>query len=460
MKKLLLLSAALLATAPMWADAVTDGDTYETTNDIQCINSWIIDRNHNSAVFAETEVFQYTNCRTSAVQNGVAYVSSWAANDPEVTSTDDDGNVTNLNAASIYMYSVEDGSYLGVLKLTLDGERLTGTGVANQVGFDSFGHLYISNITFAGDDVQPVYIVDQETGALTLVASLDKGSDTPRIDYLDVIGDLTGTEADCTIMAAGSSDTRVFGWCLDKGTTSWYGYFTNSVSMVFTEYYPSSAANWGTAPYVKIVEGEGESQYWGELYYVDGFSSAPTLYNSTGAIVESFADAEDLVQVSLGANGVVEFSVDSRDFIAYPIQQYTGDDGGCNVYICELGEGMTFKGMTLYWMVPKTGFGTTSDGGTRIHGLSREYVTNSDGSEYVNLFSFKCYNGMALYKIGKTIDDSGIEGTLIDGNRTVVAEKFYNLAGAQVAEPTDGKAIYIVTKTYSDGTTATVKEVR
>ena len=55
---------------------------------------------------------------------------------------------------------------------------------------------------------------------------------------------------------------------------------------------------------------------------------------------------------------------------------------------------------------------------------------------------------------------SGIE-TLSEDDRTVVGEKFYTTSGAQVAEPTEGaRAIYIVVKSYSDGTTEAVKEVR
>ena len=47
------------------------------------------------------------------------------------------------------------------------------------------------------------------------------------------------------------------------------------------------------------------------------------------------------------------------------------------------------------------------------------------------------------------------------GGREVVEERFYTPSGAQVAEPAEGsKAIYIVVKSYSDGTTETVKEVR
>lgn len=64
--------------------------------------------------------------------------------------------------------------------------------------------------------------------------------------------------------------------------------------------------------------------------------------------------------------------------------------------------------------------------------------------------------------IGTTDDSSttGISDLATDG-RTVVSEKFYNVAGAEVAEPTSSvKSIYVVVKTYDDGTVAVAKEVR
>lgn len=451
MKKSLLLSAAMLATTPLFAATVTDGDTYAPVNDINCVNAWVVDRNHNLDAFNASKVGANKQARTCAVRNGVAYVASWAADDPEVTSTDKEGNVTVQNAATLYKYSVETGEYLGAIKLTLNGTRLTGTGVANQVGFDSFGHLWISNMSFNTNFTQDIYFVNEETGALTLAASLDKTTeDTARVDYCDVIGDLTGEKGACTVMAAASSSTIVYGWCKDQNSTDWYGYFEGVSHKSFTEFYPASAGNWSTGPSVKIVLGEGDDMYYGNLFYVDGAASAPTLYNSTGAIADSFANVENakdkgLEQNSLGANGIVEFKVDDRNFIAYPIEQYTGSFGGCNVNICEVDADMSFESMTKYWMVPQSGFGTTSDGGNRYHGLNCETVTNADGSQYVNLFTFKCFNGMGLYKIGKNVS-GGVNDAIandaaeitVNGNViTVSAEaseiNVYNVAGQVVA---------------------------
>ena len=54
-------------------------------------------------------------------------------------------------------------------------------------------------------------------------------------------------------------------------------------------------------------------------------------------------------------------------------------------------------------MVPDA-LGTTSDGGTRVESMNVEYGTDAEGNEEVTLFIFKCYNGMAVYKIGKNVD--------------------------------------------------------
>ena len=64
----------------------------------------------------------------------------------------------------------------------------------------------------------------------------------------------------------------------------------------------------------------------------------------------------------------------------------------------------------------------------------------------------------------KTASDSsttGISDLAADG-RTVVSERFFNLSGAEVAEPVAGqrRSLYIVVKEFSDGTTAAVKEAR
>ena len=139
----------------------------------------------------------------------------------------------------------------------------------------------------------------------------------------------------------------------------------------------------------------------------------------------------ELLPLEVGANGVCEFTLEGRNFIVYVTAQYsglneeTGVNRACQVNICELGEGMTLSGMQRYWMVPDA-LGTTSDGGTRVESMNVEYGTDAEGNEEVTLFIFKCYNGMAVYKIGTNVDagepDPGLVGDVNGDGEVNIAD--------------------------------------
>ena len=121
--------------------------------------------------------------------------------------------------------------------------------------------------------------------------------------------------------------------------------------------------------------------------------------------------------------------------------EYLGEWPGTLINTLECVES---NGSTWY-MSSFTGYGITvilSEGDEQTADISLSeagdyYYTYKGGSEYV-----------------------GISNLATDG-RTVVNEKYYNLSGTQVAEPTNGtKAVYIVVRNYSDGTTAATKEIR
>ncbi|MEG1539785.1 MAG: hypothetical protein RR383_07555, partial [Muribaculaceae bacterium] len=202
MKKLLLCATAAILSVGS-AFAVTDGQTYAPTNGITCENLWIVDRNHSSEAYLATKVAN-TAARTACLHDGVIYVGNSAADDPEVVG----GEGAVLNAASIDKYSMADGSYLGRIKLTLDGVRHTGTLCANQVGFDSFGNLWVAPAAFSLKTGYKVYTVDPATGVMTLQGALPMTFDA-RIDYCDLIGDITRVNAKCTVMAAGGPEVGV-----------------------------------------------------------------------------------------------------------------------------------------------------------------------------------------------------------------------------------------------------------
>ena len=411
MRKLLLFLFAVLAVGNAWA--VTDGGKYEPVNDINIVNLWIQDRAHTPEVWPN-KPYCNTSARTSVMTNGFIYISRTNAN-TVILGTD------TLAQSVVYKLDATNGELVKELPLTLDGAIYGNTTLnANTVGVDNFGHLYIAPYTSELATEQPVYILDGETGELTLVDVLDKGDALARCDYIDVMGDLTREEAECNIMTVGASSELLYRWHADQGG-DFEGGFEGDPYLAILDFYPETVTQWGYGPVVKMILGEDEdTRYSGELFYVDGFSSSPILYDVTGTMVDNFENVDPAFwPMDAGANGVCEFTLEGRNFIVFVAAQYTGGEEGipkaCQVYICELGEGLSLGGMQRYWMVPDQ-LGTVSDGGTRVESMNIEYGTDSEGNEEVTLYIFKCYNGMAVYKIGKNVSGGKEPGVPGDAN--------------------------------------------
>ena len=407
MKKFLLLTLLLVSSA-VSAWAVTDGVAYERVNDIGIKNMWIQDRVHTPEVWSNMP-YCNTSARTAVMTDGYIYIARSNAN-TIIQGTD------TLAQSVIYKLDASNGELVKELALTLNGNIYGGATLSsNTVGMDNFGHLYMAPFSSNLATVQPVYMVDKETGELTLIAELDKGDALQRCDYIDVMGDITREEAECNIMTVGASSEYIYRWHAEQGD-EFEGGFDGDPYLAILDFYPETVVQWGYAPVVKMVLGEDEdTRYSGELFYVDGFSSSPILYDVTGTMVDNFENVDPAFwPMDVGANGVCEFTLDGRNFIVYVAAQYTGVDEAtminkaCQVYICELGEGMALSGLQRYWMVPDA-LGTVSDGGTRVESMNVEYGVDDEGNEEVTLFIFKCYNGMAVYKIGPNItgDDPG-----------------------------------------------------
>lgn len=472
-KALLLFSAALIA--GFSAKAGVDPATYAPVNDIKCVNVWDNSRVVNADAYAAEPVAN-TLSRMAVMSNGVIYVGCSAADDPEVTETTTDGKVVPVNCGTIYKYDAATGKFLGKLKLTLDGKRITGTLCANNVGVDNYGNLWVAPYTDVKKMDIPVYSVDKESGALTLQATLTKDAEA-RVDYIDVAGDITRAQNMVSVIGAGAATNFVFGWTAPKGG-DWTGFFDGDIHLAISAMFPADQTAWGVAPYAKIVIGADELAYAGDLFYVDGFTTAPALYNRAGEIQSDFStiNKDSGMLPAMGPNGVAEFALEGRNFIAYPMVQYDKDPG-CLINVCELGEGQVIAGMTKYWTLPEAGLGTTSDSGTRIHCINREYAKDADGHDYVNLLTFKCYNGMALYQIGKYVG-TGIKDAVAGNAVSVVAANgvitlsaqasqiaLYNVAGQLVAKVNNASQIaapqagaYIV-KAVVDGASVVKKVV-
>ena len=412
MKRLLLLFL-LSATAAASVWAVTDGVKYEPVNDINIVNLWIQDRAHTPDVWSN-KPYCNTSARTAVMKDGYIYITRSNAN-TVIQGTD------TLSQSVIYKLDATNGELIKELPLTLNGNIYGGAVLSsNTVGIDNFGNLYMAPYTSELAAMQPVYLVDKETGELTLMGELDKGDALQRCDYIDVMGDITREQAECNIMTVGASSEYIYRWHADQGG-DWEGGFDGDPYLAILDFYPETVTQWGYAPVAKMVL-EEEGNYAGELFYIDGFSSAPILYDVTGTMVDNFENVDPAFwPMDVGANGVCEFTLEGRNFIVFVAAQYTGVDEAtmvnkaCQVYICELGEGMSLGGMQRYWMVPDE-LGAVSDGGTRVESMNVEYGVDDEGNEEVTLFIFKCYNGMAVYKIGRNVSSGEVPGIKGDVN--------------------------------------------
>ena len=313
-----------------------------------------------------------------------------------------------ISQSVIHRFSAADGRELEDLPLTLDGAPYGRfLGVAS-IGKDSFHHIWVAPMTSTAQQYVPVYLVNTETGELTLVVELDKGDAPQRTDYLDVIGDITLQEAECNIMTVSGATAdpgfpTLYRMHADQGG-DWEGGFDGDPYMDIINFYPETKTGFSLAPVIKMIEGSDEdSRYSGEIFYIDCFDTAPVIYNFSGSVIDSFEEVDPELWPKATPNGCIEFKLDDRDFLVYVIADMNGNGNGCQANICELGDGMSLGGMTKYWKIPADSLGKVNDSGLRVHCFAVEYGTDSEGNEEVTLFTFKAYNGMAVYKIGKNV---------------------------------------------------------
>ena len=399
MKKTIFL-LLLLTAVSLGLQAKTDGQTYPEVNGIKIANQWILDRVHCGTGFTDLAICNQ-RARTATMDQGIIYISR-SEELAAIVGSD------TIAQSVIHRLSAVDGSPLPDLPLTLDGAPYGRfLGVAS-IGKDSFHHIWVAPMTSTVQQTVPVYLVNTETGELTLVVEMDKGDAPQRTDYLDVIGDITLEQAECNIMTVSGATAdpgfpTLYRMHADQGG-EWEGGFDGDSYMDIINFYPETKTGFSLAPVIKMIEGPDEdSRYSGEMFYIDCFDTAPVIYDLSGSVIDSFEDVDPELWPQSTPNGCMEFHLEGRDFLVYVNADMNGNGHGCQANICELGEGQSLAGMTKYWTIPADSLGKVNDSGLRVHCFAVEYGVDSEGYEEVTLFTFKAYNGMAVYKIGRNV---------------------------------------------------------
>ena len=452
MKKTLLAAAmALIFTGS--AMAVTDGKTYAPVNGFTCTNLWINDIYNNPSGW-EQMPWMVDKMPGKA---RTACIGEVDGKDVVIVGYSKTINVNDASNdyAHLVLLDFATGDIIKTLQLTCDGQPIAGLLSANQVGSDNFGHVWImglhGRLVDADETILPVtlYMVDNfETGACSKAAELyinkeDVGvvsAEASRLDYSTLVGDITRKEARCTFMTSSNCTDlpMVHGWTCEQGSDEWTGAFDGETSLGFLETYPEGVTSWASASMTRIILNE---DYNNDNFYVDSWVTCPTIYQPSGAMIDSFKAAPALAP-AVGTNGVGEFTLGDRNFICYSVNQYVAPEF-CEVRIAELGENMAFDGMTSYWKVPEGGLGNVSDGGNRIHSVETKVYTDENGKQGAYLLTYKGTNGIGVYAIAEEGWEGPAEGSVSDivSDNSNAPVEYFNLQGVRLDSPAAGELI-------------------
>lgn len=441
MTKKLLLTATMLS-GYVLSFAGQDPTVYAPAGGLTCENLWLTDLNHAMSEWTALGFTQTYKARTATVVNEKAIIA--------FSQTMPDGEESNDFAHLVFL-DMPTGKYEKTVQVTVDGEPVKGLLCANQIGTDDYGHVWLTGLLINNTKTsfKIYHITDPDKGTAELAAELalpDSEFDAEgRHDYFDLVGDITGAEGRCVFMTpvASGKSPFVLGWQREQGSEEWQPLMSGGdyVSLPVEETYPSGQTTWNGAPMVRIIRDEEHSGY---LFYVDAFVTCPTLYNTEGTMLDSFASAADLAPKP-GPNGVMEFSVGGSDLLAYVYNDYDGDPGS-RFNVVKLGDGQTFEGMELLWTLPETGFGMQSDSGTRAFSICPTVYTDERGKQGAYVFAYKCYNGMGVYKIAQEgwLDwHSGITDAVAD-DIAGATEEYFNMQGMRVPVRDLTPGVYVV----------------
>lgn len=448
MKKALLFAAMTAMALPMFAE--TDGATYEAKGGYTFENLWV-----NATGIGKWQSYvgsiipaQDKICSATAFGDKI-YVASSAdfGIDPESGKTVMvDGNALLLE------FDYNTGEYIRSIDLTLDGEPYTGTLCANYIDVDDFGHVYIYGVTFTPLSEEGVatglkiYTVDLATGALTLQCApeIDDPAASQRVDFCDVSGDITRQQASCVVMACpGNADMRpyVYAWYCEQGGTEFVGNLAGYCTLEIEETFPEQAS-WGQCAQVTIIP---DADYEGSLFYIDGNSTYPAIYDTEGAMVTSFADIteadpENPVFYPIAAPcGAYEFTIGDDSFLMYGMEEHAKEQRN-RARLCRYGTLGDMSTLEHFYDFPASaalndGLGQAY-GGRRLHVLQSRIVTDANGKQAAEILTYKTGNGMGLYRLAQDGFSAGISAPVVENENAPV--EYFNLQGIRVDNPENG----------------------
>lgn len=451
MKKNLLLASMLMAGATMFA--AVDPATYSPMEGYTLTNLWQNCAANNGSEWSGLvggTIASENYIPTAVALGDKIYVGSSKDN---VILEDGTSGMDDLGC--LHVFNFNTGAYEKTIALTKeDGTRISGLLCVNTIDVDNFGNLFVAGYRASmwnADTNEPnpieVYKVNPENGACTLVASLaftsDDSANSGRVDYIDVVGDITRENARCVVMCAVSagSEKIICGWEAEQGATAadaFTGHLVGGeyITLGVEESYPESGNfTYSTSTYIL-----SDDEFSGELFYVDDFATKPALYNTEGTMLASFRDVVEadpenpVLQPTAQPNGVAEFTIGDDSFITYPRKDY-GD--GHPAIIAKYGTAGDLSTLTPMWNYPEGGMGAIPGGSRRYHVLQPIPTQDAAGKQGCYILNYMSGNGLALYLMAEEGFNAGVNDVVVAPDENAPVE-YFNLQGIRVANPENG----------------------
>ena len=314
----------------------------------------------------------------------------------------------------------------------------------NDIKFDNAGNCLITGLPTSSAQRFMVYEVNLETGAATeiinerLADNPDFEGVTARFDAMGVNGDVYGNA--CVMAACAGGGLDVFRWLIIDGEAQPAELISMLIDPEIDEYM-WNITGWGTAPQIFPQDEVGS------LFYVDGNTATPMLFDEGGMLVEDMIKCPagvnvwnnpgDTTQLKADLCGLQEFQVGDEYFFIM-IGTHTPSTPPQAFALYKFAdEARTFDGLEPLWYFPADGLGGASNG------VRTAVPTVEVEGNKATIYLYAQNNGYAVYEfyVGDVPNAvENIEATEIGARKVVENGQVYiikngvkyNLLGAEV----------------------------
>ena len=403
----------------------------------------------------------------------VEYVRGMVAKDGKMYFVD--RNLKQLTVVDSATGEMLDPIKLAADIFTYEGE-VAGQNPFNDIKIDAAGNILLGNCIVSNAQVFQIWKIDLATGNGTLILqeilkdNPDYADATIRFDAFGIYGNVDGNGI---IMACNASAMEAYKWTIKNGVvgTAEVVIIDNSEEGTFL----TGLANPGTAPQIFPMDED--------YFYIDGWSTLPTLIDMEGNVVDGFFNVPVEVEDwsvgyanKAGHNGLIEFELGGEYFFLMAFTNTVGASPypASTFRLLKFKDAnKEFKDIETLWVLPEAGMG----GASNSYRTAVPSVEIDEAAKTATLYLYTGENGYGAYEFKINVKNSmdvvnnDAIGVFVSGNEVQLSEKaanikVFNLVGqlAQTAQGVSsvtiaGSGVYIVTVQTLQGETVVKKVI-